>query len=109
MHWLHLAIAILAEVAATSCLRASAGFTKPLPGAVVVVGYVVAIWFLALALKVIPVGVGYAIWSGVGVTLLAGIGWLFLGQKLDLPALLGIGLIVAGVVVLNGFSQTVAR
>lgn len=109
MHWLHLAIAILAEVAATSCLRASAGFTKPLPSAVVVGGYVVAIWFLALALKVIPVGVGYAIWSGVGVTLLAGIGWLFLGQKLDLPALLGIGLIVAGVVVLNGFSQTVAR
>lgn len=109
MHWLHLAIAILAEVAATSCLRASAGFTKPLPSAVVVVGYVVAIGFLALALKVIPVGVGYAIWSGVGVTLLALIGWLFLGQKLDLPALLGIGLIVAGVVVLNGFSQTVAR
>lgn len=109
MHWLHLAIAILAEVAATSCLRASAGFTKPLPSAVVVGGYVVAIWFLALALKVIPVGVGYAIWSGVGVTLLAGIGWLFLGQKLDLPALLGIGLIVAGVVVLNGFSQTIAR
>lgn len=109
MHWLHLAIAILAEVAATSCLRASAGFTKPLPSAVVVGGYVVAIWFLALALKVIPVGVGYAIWSGVGVTLLAGIGWLFLGQKLDLPALVGIGLIVAGVVVLNGFSQTIAR
>ncbi len=109
MHWLHLAIAILAEVAATSCLRASAGFTKPLPSAVVVVGYVVAIGFLALALKVIPVGVGYAIWSGVGVTLLALIGWLFLGQKLDLQALLGIGLIVAGVVVLNGFSQTVAR
>lgn len=109
MRWLHLAIAILAEAAATNCLRASAGFTKPLPSAVVVVGYVVAIGFLALARKVIPVGVGYAIWSGVGVTLLVSIGWLVLGRKLDLPALPGIGRIVAGVVVRNGCSQTVAR
>lgn len=104
----HLAIAILAEVAAR-CLRASAGFTKPLPSAVVVVGYVVAVRRLALALKLVPVGVGYAIWPGAGVTPLTGIDRLFLGRKLDLAAHFGIGLIVVGVVVRNGSSPTVPR
>ena len=109
MHWLYLAIAIIAEVTATSFLRASAGFTKLLPSVVVVIGYGVAFFFLSLTLEDIPVGIGYAIWSGVGVTLLAAIGWLVLGQKLDAPAIIGMALIVAGVVVMNLFSKTVTH
>lgn len=109
MHWLYLAIAIVAEVTATSFLRASAGFTKPLPSVVVVIGYGIAFFFLSLTLKDIPMGVGYAIWSGAGVTLIAAIGWLFFGQKLDAPAIIGMGLIVAGVVVMNLFSKTVTH
>jgi small multidrug resistance pump len=109
MHWLHLAIAIVAEVVATSFLRASANFTKPLPSLVVVAGYGCAFYFLSLTLDRIPAGVAYAVWSGVGVTLIAAIGWLFLGQKLDAPAVVGMGLIVAGVVVINAFSRAGAH
>ncbi len=109
MHWLYLAIAIVAEVVGTSFLRAAAGFTKPLPSVMVVVGYGLAFFFLSLTLDKVPVGVAYAIWSGVGVTLIATIGWLFLGQKLDPPTIVGMGLIVAGVVVLNLFSKSAAH
>jgi small multidrug resistance pump len=109
MHWLYLAIAIVAEVAATSFLRASAGFSKLLPSVVVVIGYGIAFFFLSLTLKDIPMGIGYAIWSGAGVTLIATIGWLFFGQRLDAPAIIGMGLIVAGVVVMNLFSKTVTH
>lgn len=109
MHWLYLAIAIVAEVAATSFLRASEGFTKLLPSIIVVIGYCVAFFFLSLTLREIPVGVGYAIWSGVGVTLIAAIGWLFMGQKLDAPAIVGMAMIVSGVVVMNLFSRTVTH
>lgn len=109
MHWLYLAIAIVAEVVGTSLLRASAGFSKPLPSLMVVVGYGLAFFFLSLTLDKIPVGIAYAIWSGAGVTLIAAIGWLFLGQKLDAPAVVGMGLIVAGVVVLNLFSKSAAH
>jgi small multidrug resistance pump len=109
MHWLYLAIAIVAEVTATSFLRASEGFTKLLPSIVVVIGYGIAFFFLSLTLKDIPVGIGYAIWSGAGVTLIAAIGWVFLGQKLDAPAIIGMALIVAGVVVMNLFSKTVTH
>jgi small multidrug resistance pump len=98
-------IAIVAEVFGTSFLRSSAGFTKPLPSLAVVAGYGLAFYFLSLTLEQIPVGVAYAVWSGAGVTLIAAVGWLFLGQSLDLPAILGMGLIVAGVVVLNLFSK----
>lgn len=105
MHWLYLMIAIVAEVVGTSFLRGSAGFTKPLPSLAVVVGYGLAFYFLSLTLEQIPVGVAYAVWSGAGVTLIAAIGWIFLGQSLDPPAILGMGLIVAGVVVLNLFSK----
>ncbi len=105
MHWLYLMIAIVAEVFGTSFLRSSAGFTKPLPSLAVVAGYGLAFYFLSLTLEQIPVGVAYAVWSGAGVTLIAAVGWLFLGQSLDLPAILGMGLIVAGVVVLNLFSK----
>lgn len=109
MAWLYLSIAILAEIAGTSFLRASAGFTRPLPSLVVVAGYGAAFYFLSLTLDAIPVGVAYAVWSGVGVTLIALIGWIFLGQPLDAAAVAGMSLIVAGVVVLNVFSRTGAH
>jgi small multidrug resistance pump len=101
MPYLHLAIAILAEVVGTSALKATRGFTRPLPSLVVVCSYAVAFYFLALALQVIPVGVAYAVWSGVGIALITLIGWVVYRQRLDPPALAGIALIVLGVVVLN--------
>jgi small multidrug resistance pump len=109
MHWIYLAIAIVAEVVGTTFLKASEGFSKPLPSLAVVVGYGLAFFFLSRTLDTIPVGVAYAVWSGAGVTLVAAIGWLFLGQKLDAGAIAGMGLIVAGVVVLNLFSKAAAH
>ncbi len=106
MNWLYLAIAILSEVVATSALKASAGFSRFLPSVLVVGGYALAFYFLSLTLRVIPVGIAYAIWSGVGVVLVCLLGWLVYGQKLDIAAGIGIALIVAGVVVLNVFSTT---
>ncbi len=108
-HWLILGIAIVSEVIATSALKASDGFTRLLPSVIVVVGYGIAFYCLALVLRTLPVGIVYAIWSGVGVALIALVGWLLYGQTLDLPAIVGIGLIVAGVAVLNIFSKTVAH
>lgn len=105
--YLYLGIAIVAEVVATSALKASEGFTRPLPGLVVVLGYGAAFYFLSLVLKTVPMGVAYAIWSGVGIVLIAAIGWLLMKQPLDLPALLGIGLIVAGVAVIQLFSKAI--
>ena len=107
--WMLLAAAILSEVIATSCLKAAEGFTRLWPSIAVVVGYVLAFYFLSLTLRTIPVGVAYAIWSGVGVVLIALSGWLFLGQSLDLPALIGLALIVAGVMVINMFSQSISQ
>jgi len=109
VQWIYLAIAIAAEVVGTSFLRASEGFTKLVPSLIVVAAYGVAFFFLSLTLEKIPVGIAYAVWSGAGVTLIAAIGWLFLSQKLDAAAILGMGLIVAGVVVLNLFSKTAAH
>lgn len=109
MSWLYLIIAIVAEVFGTSFLRAAAGFTRPVPTLCVVVGYGVAFFFLSLTVRDLPVGVVYAVWSGAGVTLIAAIGWLFLGQRLDAAAVVGMALIVAGVVVLNLFSKMQAH
>ncbi|MFN5757416.1 MAG: SMR family transporter [Planctomycetia bacterium] len=109
VQWIYLAIAIAAEVVGTSFLRSTAGFTKLVPSLLVVAGYGLAFFFLSLTLEKIPVGIAYAVWSGAGVTLIAAIGWLFLGQKLDAAAIVGMGLIVAGVVVLNLFSKTAAH
>lgn len=103
--WLVLGIAIVAETVATSALKSSEGFTKLLPSVVVVIGYAVAFYFLSITLKEIPVGIAYAIWSGVGITLISLTGWLVFGQKLDAPAILGMALIVAGVVIMNVFSK----
>lgn len=104
MSWLYLAIAILAEVTATSSLKASQGFTRLWPSVVVVVGYAFAFFLLSLTLRAIPVGVAYVIWSGVGIVLVTVVGWLAYGQRLDPPSLLGIGLIILGVAVLKLFS-----
>ena len=109
VQYIYLAIAIAAEVVGTSFLRASEGFTKLVPSLMVVAGYGLAFFFLSLTVEKIPVGVVYAVWSGAGVTLIAAIGWLFLGQKLDAAAIVGMGLIVAGVVVLNLFSKAAAH
>lgn len=105
MTWVWLLIAIVAEVLATSALRASQGFTVLLPSLVVVAGYGAAFFFLSLTLHSIPVGIAYALWSGIGIVLISVIGWLWLDQALDAAALLGIGLIAAGVAVLNLFSK----
>ena len=107
--WIFLSVAIVAEVIATSALKASEGFSKPLPTLLMAVGYAIAFYLLALTLRTIPVGVAYAIWSGAGIVLITAVAWSMYGQKLDLPALLGMGLIVAGVVVLNVFSKAVAH
>jgi small multidrug resistance pump len=101
-----LALAIVAEVTATSALKASDGFTRLVPAAIVVAGYAVSFYCLSLTLRTIPLGIVYAIWSGVGMTLLALIGWLLYGQKLDAPALAGFVLILAGVLVINLLSKT---
>ncbi|MCB1391525.1 MAG: QacE family quaternary ammonium compound efflux SMR transporter [Rhodobacteraceae bacterium] len=104
MHWLLLAVAILFETIATASLKASHGFTRLGPTALSLGAYAVAFWFLAMVLKVVPVGVAYAIWSGAGICLIAMIAALFFGQRLDPPALVGMALIVAGILVINLFS-----
>jgi small multidrug resistance pump len=109
MAYLYLAIAIVAEVAATSALKASAEFTKLLPSLIVVVGYGVAFYFMTLVLRTIPVGITYAIWAGLGIVLVAIAGALLYKQVPDIPALIGMGLIVAGVVVIHVFSKTVSH
>jgi small multidrug resistance pump len=105
--WVFLSVAIASEVIATSALKASEGFTRLWPTLVVVVGYLSAFYFLSLTLKTIPIGVAYAIWSGVGVVLITLIAWVYYKQALDLPAIIGLSLIIAGVIVLNVFSKTV--
>lgn len=109
MHYLYLGIAIVAEVAATSALKAADGFSRLVPSVVVVIGYALAFYFLSLTLRSMAVGVVYAVWSGVGIALICIIGALLYQQRLDVPALIGIALIVAGVLVLNLFSKTVAQ
>ncbi len=109
IEWGYLAVAIVAEVIATSALKASEGFSRLAPSVVVVAGYALAFFMLSLTLRAIPVGVAYAIWSGVGIVLISLVGWLVFGQALDAGALIGMALIVAGVAVINLFSQTAAR
>ena len=109
MQWIFLTVAIVSEVIGTSALKASEGFLHLWPSAIVVIGYASAFYFLSLTLKTIPIGVAYAIWSGAGVALIALIAWVFYGQALDLPAIIGMLLIVVGVVVLYLFSNTVSH
>jgi small multidrug resistance pump len=107
--WTWLVIAIIAEVIATSALRASNGFTRLVPSVIVVVGYGLAFYGLSLTLRNIPVGIVYAVWSGVGIVLITLVAMALYRQMPDLPAVLGLGLIVAGVAVLNLFSKMQAH
>ena len=106
MHYLTLFFAILAETVGTSALQASQQFTRPGPSILVVISYAAAFYLLSMTLKVMPVGVVYAIWSGLGIVLIALAGRVIFGQKLDIAALIGLGLIIAGVIVLHVFSNT---
>lgn len=105
MPYLFLALAIVCEVFATSALKACDGFTRLAPSVLVVIGYVAAFFFLSLALRHVSIGVAYAIWSGAGIVLISLAAWLVYGQRLDVPAMLGMGLIVAGVAVIQLFSR----
>ncbi|NIX78056.1 multidrug efflux SMR transporter [Microvirga sp. c23x22] len=106
MNYAYLFAAIICEVIATSALKASEGFSRLWPSALVIVGYGLAFYFLSLTLRTIPVGIAYAVWSGIGIVLIALAGWVLYRQSLDLPAILGIGLILTGVLVINLFSRT---
>lgn len=107
--WLYLSVAIISEVAATSALRSAEGFTRLIPSCIVIAGYATAFFFLSLTLKTIPVGIAYAIWSGAGTALVTLVAWVFMGQKLDTAAVIGILLIVTGVLVLNLYSGSSAH
>jgi small multidrug resistance pump len=107
MAYFYLALAIIAEVIATSSLKASAEFTKLVPSMIVVTGYGIAFYLLTLVLRSIPIGITYAIWSGVGIILVAVVGAIFYKQLPDLPAMIGMTLIVSGVVIIHVFSKTV--
>lgn len=107
--WSYLLIAIVCEVVATSALKPSMGFSRLGPSMIVILGYGAAFFFLSMTLEVIPVGVAYAIWSGVGVSLVALVAWLLFGQRLDLPAILGILLILSGIIIMNLFSSVAAH
>ena len=104
-NWLFLFIAIIAEVIATSALKSSEGFTKPIASIVVVLGYMIAFYCLSLTLKTIPVGIAYAVWSGVGIVLITTVAWFVFDQKLDLWGIVGIALIMSGVSILNLLSK----
>lgn len=109
MTYIYLTIAILAEVIGTAALKSSDGFSRLGPSLVTAAGYGIAFYSLSLMLRSLPIGIAYAIWSGVDIVLISAVGWLFLGQKLDMPAILGMGLIVVGVVVINLFSNVSAH
>ena len=105
-HYLYLILAVAAETVGTTALQASQQFTRLVPSVLVVVGYGLAFYLMAQTLRVMPVGIVYAIWSGLGIVFIAAIGYVVFGQKLDLPALLGIAMIVGGILVIHLFSAT---
>lgn len=107
--YIYLVAAILAETIGTTALQASQQFTRLAPSLIVVAGYGISFYLLALALREIPVGIAYAIWSGLGIVFIAAIGYLAFGQRLDLPALLGIAMILGGILVIHLFSASTPR
>lgn len=109
MTWVLLSVAIVCEVIGTTFLKLSEGFSRLIPTLVTAVCYGIAFWCLSVTMRTISTGIIYAIWSGVGIVLIGIVGWIFLGQKLDMPAMLGMGLIIAGVIVINLFSRAVAH
>ena len=106
MGYFYLALAIIAEVIATSALAASDGFSKPVPSMITVIGYCISFYTLSLVLKTIPVGIAYAVWSGMGIVLVTLIAVFVFQQTVDLPAILGMAMIIAGVVTIQLFSKT---
>lgn len=106
VHYIYLFFAILTETVATSALQASQQFSRFWPSVIVVIGYALSFYLMALTLKVMPVGIVYAIWSGLGIVLIAAIGFVVFGQKLDLPAVLGLGMILMGITIIHLFSNT---
>jgi small multidrug resistance pump len=109
MAYLYLALAILTEVIATSALKASEEFTKLVPSFIVLVGYGAAFYLMTLVIRTIPIGITYAVWSGIGIVLIALVGAIFYKQIPDLPAVIGMGLIISGVVVIHLFSKTTGQ
>lgn len=108
-HFITLFVAVIFETIGTTALQASQQFTKLGPSVIVVVSYALAFYLLALTLKYMPVGVMYAIWSGSGIVLISIIGWVVFRQALDLPAVIGITMILAGIVIIQLFSKTAAH
>lgn len=106
IHYIYLLLAIVAETIGTTALQASQQFSRFGPSVIVVISYGIAFYLLAMALRFMPVGVAYAIWSGLGIVLIALIGLVMFGQKLDLAAVIGLGLIIAGIVIIQLFSNT---
>lgn len=109
MKWIYLAISIIGEIVATSALKESDGFTKIVPSVLAIVVYGLAFYFLSLTLKELTLSITYAIWSGVGIVVLSLVGYLRFGQKLDLPAIVGVSFIVIGVLIINLFSKTMSH
>ena len=109
MKWIFLILAIAGELIGTSALKSAEGFTKIGPSVISVLGFVFAFYFLSLTLKDIPVGIAYALWSAIGIVLVSIIGYFMYGQKLDTPAMIGIGFIIVGVVIMNLFSKSVSH
>lgn len=109
MHWMYLMIAIAAEVFATSALKSADGFTRLLPSIGVVLGYSLSFYCLSLALRTIPVGIAYALWSGIGIIFVAGIGLVVYGEKLDTASIAGMALILTGVLVINLLSGSIGK
>lgn len=109
MKYFILLIAIVFEVIATSALKSSEQFTRLWPSVIAVIGYAMAFYFLSLTLKTLPIGIAYAIWSGLGIVLISGIGYLVYNQALDFPALIGIVFIIIGVLIINLYSNSVSH
>jgi len=107
MAFLYLFVAILAEVIATSALKASNGFSVLWPSITTFVGYAIAIFFLSMAMKTIPMGIAYAIWSGAGIILISTVGLLVFKQHLDIPALIGLSFMIVGIIFINVFSKSI--
>lgn len=109
MNCIYLIVAVAFEVVATSALKETNGFTRLVPSVIALAGYACAFYFLSLVLRTVPVGIVYALWCGAGIVFITAIAWVWFRQALDLPALIGIGLIMAGVMVINLFSKSIAH
>ncbi len=109
MAYLYLAIAIIAEITATSALKASEEFTKLIPSLIIIVGYGISFYFMTLVLRTLPIGITYAVWSGLGIVLVTVVGVFLYKQIPDIPAIIGMGLIISGVVVIQIFSKTISH